>query len=383
VAPGRPRPPRRRLEPPESPWRRAAAALLLLAAVGGVLWLATTRYVDAPQESTLSPAALVKEVGARAGLEDARVHAEEIGEGQGAWWDVRVHVPAGFDAQPLLLDLQAAAHNQGGRLDPLPVTEGGGYGLGALFGTVGGRNVRVVLLGDEPRPRPVLRKGAKVAGRPRLAIVLDDAGHSPADVELVAQLPPQVAVAVLPNAAYARQVAQDLVRQGREVLIHLPMEPRANGNLGPGEGAILVGLSDEEVRRRVEAARAAVPGAAGVNNHMGSRATGDEPTMAAVMAALAGQGLYFLDSRTTAASLALGAARRAGIPAVQRDVFLDVVAEEPAVRRALGEAVEVARANGSAVAIGHVHPATVAVLRQEVARALEGVELVPPSQLVR
>ncbi len=326
---------------------------------------------------------LVRQVGARVGLEESRVHAEEIVDGGGAWWDVRVHLPSGFDAHRLLLELQAAAHNQGGRLDPLPVTEGGGYALGAVSGTVGGQHVRVVLLPDEPRRRPARRKTADAAGRPRLAIVLDDAGHSPADVELLSELPPQVAVAVLPNAAFAHHVAQGFLRQGREVLIHLPMEPRANGGVGPGEGAILVGLSEEEVRRRVEAARAAVPGAVGVNNHMGSRATGDEPTMIAVMAALAGQGLYFLDSRTTATSLALGAARRAGIPAVQRDVFLDVVADEPAVRRALGEAVELARANGSAVAIGHVHPTTVAVLREELARVLHDTDVVPPSQLVR
>ena len=324
---------------------------------------------------------LVRHVSARAGLDSARVQAEEVTDAAGAWWDVRVHVPTGFDAGRLLLDLQAAAHNQGGRLDPLSLTEGGGYGLGALSGTIGELRVRVLVLGDEPRPRRTARQTAKRTGHARLAIVLDDAGNSPGDAESLAFLPPQVAVAVLPNAAHARSVAQELARQGREVLVHLPMEPEPNGGVGPGEGAILVGLSAGEVQRRVHAARAAVPGAVGVNNHMGSRATSDEPTMTAVMAALAGQGLYFLDSRTTAASLALSAARRAGIPAAQRDVFLDVVADEQAVRRALGEAVHIALVNGSALAIGHVHPATVAVLRGELDRLPGGVELVAPSRL--
>ncbi len=383
MARGRPRPPRGRLAPPGANWRRTAAVLLLLAGVFGVLWLVATRQGEAPARAAAAPATMVLEVSARAGLDGSRVRAEEVADTDGAWWDVQVHVPSPFDARRLLLDLQAAAHNQGGRLDPVPVTEGGGYAMGALSGTVGGRRVRVLLLGDEPRPRPAARKTAETAGRPMLAVVLDDAGHSLADAESLSELPRQVAVAVLANAAFSRQVAQGLARQGREVLIHLPMEPRANGGVGPGDGAILVGLSADEVYQRVEAARAAVPGAVGVNNHMGSRATSDEDTMAAVMGALVGKGLYFLDSRTTAASLALGAARRAGIPAVQRDVFLDVMTEEPAVKRALDEAVQVARAHGSALAIGHVHPTTVAVLQRELERVLGGVELVPPSRLAR
>lgn len=381
MAPGRPRPPRRRATAPGLPWRHAAAVLLLLALVGGVLWLVASRRLEAPEQVAPTPATLIRQVSERAGLDGARVQADEVVDASGAWWDVRVHVPAGFDAGRLLLALEAAAHNQGGRLDPLSLTEGGGYGLGALSGTIGGSRVRVLVLGDEPRPRRAARKTTERARHARLAIVLDDAGNSPSDAESLVFLPPQVAVAVLPNAPFARQVAQEFTRQGREVLIHLPMEPWPNGGVGPGEGAILVGLSAGEVRRRVQAARAAVPAAVGVNNHMGSRATSDEPTMTAVMAALAGQGLYFLDSRTTAASLALSAARRAGIPAVQRDVFLDVVADEQAVRRALGEAVQIARVNGSALAIGHVHPATVAVLRGELESLPSGVELVAPSRL--
>lgn len=377
---GRPKRPERRFGPI---WQRAAAVLVLLGVVAAVLWVAATKRDEISPGSAAAPATVVTEVTERAGLDGSSVQVDEVADAAGTWWDVKVHVPPGFKARRLLLDLQAAAHNQGGRLDPLAVTERGGYGLGALSGTIGGRRIRIVVLGDQPRPRAPARTTAEPAARPRLAVVLDDAGHSLADAETLALLPRDVAVAVLPNSAFCRQVAHALAGQGREVLVHLPMEPLPNGGVGPGEGAISVGLSAEEIRQRVGAARAIVPEAVGVNNHMGSRATADEGTMAAVMSALAGQGLYFLDSRTTAASLALDAARRAGIPALQRDVFLDVVAEEQAVRRALGEAVEVARVNGQAVAIGHVHPTTVAVLLAEREDLLAQVELVPPSRLAR
>ncbi len=326
---------------------------------------------------------MVGEVAGRLGLESGRVQAEKVNDASGTWWDVRVHVPSEFDAPRLLLDLQAAAHNQGGRLDPLSVTEAGGYGRGALSGSWGGHPVRILVVGDVPQPRAPVRRVTRLPEKALLAIVLDDAGNSPTDAEAVAALPRDVAVAVLPNAPFCRSVAMELSRQGREVLLHLPMEPLPNGGVGPGEGAITVGLGQEEVRRRVAAALAAVPGARGVNNHMGSRATADGETMAAVMAALAGTGLYFLDSRTTASSLAQEAARRAGIASLRRDVFLDVVAEEPAIRRSLAEAVDLALALGQAVAIGHVHPATVSVLLAERDELLARVELVPPSRLAR
>jgi len=126
-----------------------------------------------------------------------------------------------------------------------------------------------------------------------------------------------------------------------------------------------------------------VSGACGINNHMGSRATANRPTMDAVMAAVSGAGLFFLDSRTTPDTVAEDAARSAGIPALRRDVFLDVVAEPAAVRGALRAAAARAVAQGHAVAIGHVHPATIETLLRELPLLLDGVILVRPSQLAR
>jgi hypothetical protein len=264
------------------------------------------------------------------------------------------------------------------------VTEKGGYGLARLDGVVAGRAVRVVVLGEPPRaarrrPRPTPEPRESRHGR--LALVLDDAGYSLPAVEELATLPREVAVAVLPDAPHATEVARELARQRREVLLHLPMEAVPGPGPGPGADAITVGLDAGEIAARVERALAAVPGARGVNNHMGSRATADRPTMAAVMAALRGRQLYFLDSMTTADSVAEAAARAAGIPALRRAVFLDVVDEPDAVREALREAISRAAAEGGAVAIGHVHPVTVSVLRSELARGAHEVELVPPSAL--
>ncbi len=306
---------------------------------------------------------------------------EELPRGAGGVIEVTVHAPRRFAVDRFVLELQARAHNEGDRLDPKPVTEGGGYGLARLDGTLAGRKVRIVVIGEEPRPTPAPR--TRVQPTAAVAIVLDDAGNSLAAVKQLEGRPAAVAVAVLPNAPQTVEVVRELQRQRREVLLHMPMEPLPNHGAGPGDGAILVGQSAAEVAARIEHALEIVPIARGVNNHMGSRATADLPTMQAVMACLKGRSLYFLDSRTTSDSVAERAADAAGIPALHRGIFLDNVDEPDAVRHRLAEAISLAGADGRVVAIGHVHPVTVAVLEVELGSLPAGVRLVRPSQLLQ
>ena len=104
-------------------------------------------------------------------------------------------------------------------------------------------------------------------------------------------------------------------------------------------------------------------------------------TMRALMTALKGRGLYFLDSRTIPETVAEEEAREAGLATLRRDLFLDVVDEPGAVRRALALAVSRARASGAAVAIGHVHPVTIEVLASELPRLAGDIRLIRPSEL--
>lgn len=323
----------------------------------------------------------MRQVLARSGCTRATLVWEDLEKGPRT---LVVHVPheEGLSLRRLSLELEAALHNLGGEVEALPLLEKGGYGRGAFRGRLGEVRLRLVVLREPSPPRAESKPKAQRSASGKLAIVLDDAGYSEAVVALLSPLPSQVAVAVLPNAPASGTVAAKLRAQGRELLLHMPMEPEGNGGPGPGEDALEVGLAPAEVRGRLEKALAVVGPVVGVNNHMGSRATSDPGLMASFMGALVGRGLYFLDSRTTPASVAERAAREAGIPALRRDVFLDVVEDEAAVRSALATAASLARSKGRAVAIGHVHPMTVRVLEDELSR-LSDVRLVRPSELLR
>jgi polysaccharide deacetylase 2 family uncharacterized protein YibQ len=188
---------------------------------------------------------------------------------------------------------------------------------------------------------------------------------------------------VLPELAGSADAARDLAGSGKEVLLHLPMEPRGYPQVRPGPGVVLVSQTDDEIARTVENDLASVPGAVGVNNHMGSAATADLRVMRAVARVLSRRGLFFVDSRTTDATVALDVARDARVPAASRKVFLDDVQREDAIETSLAGLVEKAKAEGGAIAIGHPYPTTLAVLDRELPRlSARGVRLVRVSELV-
>jgi polysaccharide deacetylase 2 family uncharacterized protein YibQ len=222
---------------------------------------------------------------------------------------------------------------------------------------------------------------------PRLlrgAIVIDDMGHDLGALRKLLALAYPLTFSVLPRLRYSQVTAEEVHRSGREVLLHLPMEPEPGAHVSPGEGAIFTRMSEAEVERTIQLDLTSVPYVAGVNNHMGSRATQDAVLMAGVMKVLAGRGLYFIDSRTTAESKALAVARREGLPAFYRSVFLDGTETVPYTLAQLREFRHVVEREGVALAIGHPHPTTISALGTflpELERA--DIELVPPSEIVR
>ena len=216
------------------------------------------------------------------------------------------------------------------------------------------------------------------------AIVIDDLGNELGPAERIASWKAPVAGAVLPGVAYSAAAARALARGGKEVLLHLPMEPAGYPKVRPGPGVILRSQSDAEIVRTLESDLATVPGVVGVNNHMGSAATADPRVMRVVAGVLSDRGLFFLDSRTTDATVAERTAEEASVPAVSRRIFLDDVETEEAVSRQLAELVRRAQEEGSAVAIGHPYPATLTVLEREMpGLAARGVRLVRVGELVR
>jgi uncharacterized protein len=219
-------------------------------------------------------------------------------------------------------------------------------------------------------------------GRARLAIILDDLGNDRNAAEAIFALPYPLTISVLPNHAHSVDIAEQAHSHGYEVMLHLPMESVGQSKSEAQE--LRPGMPGKDVRALVIGFLRAVPDVAGVNNHQGSESTANVALMEELMPVLRDHNLFYIDSRTTAATVAFDTARRAGVRSAFRNVpFLDDVAEVAAVRKQLRLALREARGKGEAIAIGHPHPATLKVLQDVLPQAkAQGVRLVFASALV-
>ncbi|MGH9717176.1 MAG: divergent polysaccharide deacetylase family protein [Candidatus Acidiferrales bacterium] len=232
------------------------------------------------------------------------------------------------------------------------------------------------------RNRREHEEAEKSSRAPRLAIIIDDLGNDPSEARAVLALPFPITVSVLPHREYSTQTADKAWRSGDQVILHLPMQPIADGAKSE-KIELCVGMRESQVRSIVAGMLANVPHAVGVNNHEGSRATADPQLMAELMPVLRARGLFFIDSRTTAATVAYATAERVGVRAASRKVFLDDVATREAVLAQLDLAAHDAMRDGSAIAIGHPHPGTIAALAEGVPKfERRGIHLVFASKLV-
>ena len=226
---------------------------------------------------------------------------------------------------------------------------------------------------------------AKKARPGRVALIVDDMGNSLEALDVLLGMGQPLTVAVLPDSAWASHTARIAHENGLEILLHIPLES-LNGYdpEGGGNGTLLAAMTAEEIRRSFEAGWSRVPHAKGVNNHTGSRFTADREAMRALLAPIKDRGLFFVDSRTTAGSVAYAEARRMGVPAAERDVFLDADEDRGRIRGRLLELFQKAKKSGQAVGICHPIPETLEVLRTSF-RLFEsyGLEVVPVSALVR
>ncbi|MCK4851767.1 MAG: divergent polysaccharide deacetylase family protein [Candidatus Omnitrophica bacterium] len=220
-------------------------------------------------------------------------------------------------------------------------------------------------------------------GLPKLALVLDDFGYTRKNLAGLKAMGIPLTLAVLPDTPYSKAVCVFAGQSGMEIILHLPMEPeRKTASLE--HSTILADMDEETMKNIISSAFLSIPGAKGVSNHMGSKATKDARVLRIVFGELKKKGVFFLDSRTTDESLCPEIAKDTGITCIKRDVFIDNKLEAEDIARNMEKAVETARLNGSAVAIGHDRSVTVETLQEIVPRMEEkGIQFVTLSELAR
>ncbi len=188
----------------------------------------------------------------------------------------------------------------------------------------------------------------------KAAIIIDDFGGGTGGVRdfLEGNIP--ITAAVMPFTESSRAHAEWAHKNGFEVMVHLPMEPKKGKRSWLGPKPITVDLSKEEVRKRVEEAIKSVPYAVGLNNHMGSRAVENEEIVRTIVEVAKEKNLYIVDSGTSPGTKFPEMAKEYGVPLLKRDVFLDDISSSSYVRKQMVRLAKVTEVKGQGIAIGHV-----------------------------
>ena len=225
---------------------------------------------------------------------------------------------------------------------------------------------------------------ARAGDPPSISIIIDDIGYRHDQDLRALELPGAVALAILPHSPHAREMSELASGRGKDVLLHLPMEPAAPSMshfMGPG--ALLLDMDHDEFTRTLLEALDSVPHAVGVNNHMGSLLTRHTGRMEWLMDSLRLHGKFYVDSMTSSLSVAGKVAMRRNVPHLRRDVFLDNLQDPGDIRDQFARLIDLAHRRGHALAIGHPHPSTLEVLEQELtALHRRGVRLVGLRELL-
>jgi polysaccharide deacetylase 2 family uncharacterized protein YibQ len=218
--------------------------------------------------------------------------------------------------------------------------------------------------------------------RASIALIIDDLGNQYSQDSEAIKLTGPVTCAFLPYAPFTRVLAEQAHAGRKEVMLHLPMEAL---NEEPREaGELTLDMTRLQFIQTLQGDLASVPHVSGINNHKGSLLTRHPGHMAWLMQGMSQQGgLFFVDSRTTAATVARQLATEYRIPSIDRRVFLDNQQTTRAIQAQFRRLLDIARRDGTALGIGHPHTETLAVLRQELARLDDyNIQLVPVSRLI-
>jgi polysaccharide deacetylase 2 family uncharacterized protein YibQ len=219
--------------------------------------------------------------------------------------------------------------------------------------------------------------------RARVAIVIDDLGkeHHISREILDWDLP--LTLSILPFTPHAKSIASEAHHKGKDVILHLPMEPHGYPKIQPGEGALLEEMDEEGLLRQLSKDIDAIPYVKGVSNHMGSRLMENPEKIRIILSELKRRGLFFLDSRTTPQTVGLQIAQSLGMKARERSIFLDHSQNEKDIKEQLEKLIQVALSTGKAIGIGHPHRSTIESLKEMIPKIQEkGIEIVPLSELM-
>ncbi len=228
------------------------------------------------------------------------------------------------------------------------------------------------------------KRRAREKPKAMLAIILDDWGYTNKNFHYLSEINECIDISVFPRHQYTKEAALYAHSHGKEVMLHLPMEPKNLSRQHWEQNTITTDMDWERITAIAKDAIASVPYVKGANNHMGSKATEDPYVMQAVLSVIKQKGMFWIDSVSTGRSVAGNTADKLCVRFAKRDVFIDNESDIKYIKAQLMKAANLALSKGRAIAIGHDRPNTLKALEQALPEIKsKGIAIVCASRLAR
>ncbi len=206
---------------------------------------------------------------------------------------------------------------------------------------------------------------------PKLAIIIDDV-TTKYQVKKIQSIGYPITMAFLPPTSRHPKSAK-IAKNIKIHMIHLPLE--AGSRRYEEDLTLHVLDSLKTIELRIQELKKFYPNAKYINNHTGSKFTANQKAMDKLLLILKKYNYKFLDSKTTAKSVAHKYAKKHNVPFLSRNIFLDNKQDKKYIQKQLQKAIKIARRDGSAIAIGHPHSITLRTLAQS-KHLLKGLEVI-------
>jgi polysaccharide deacetylase 2 family uncharacterized protein YibQ len=190
-------------------------------------------------------------------------------------------------------------------------------------------------------------------------------------------------IALRPDIPHAGRAARAVKDAGRELFLHLPMEPRGYPRVDPGKNAILLDLSRVEIEERISKSLGALGAPQGIVTRMGSAAVNDPDVMHAVLGEVKRRDLLFVDAHGAGPSVVEETGEEMGARTLTLGGTLDASGSPAAIRARLAQLIQTAQQRGALAVAVRANAVVLTVLeaqRDELEK--EGVAIVPASKLV-
>lgn len=218
--------------------------------------------------------------------------------------------------------------------------------------------------------------------RQKIAFIIDDIGYDLSSLDELLKINAPITFSILPHTPCAIAAAEQLHRAGKEILLHLPMEPYDYPAKDPGIGALFLWMNEKEIKNQIKKDIEAVPYISGANNHMGSRFMENEYKLGIVLNQLNEEGLFFVDSLTTKHSKGKKLAKEIGLRFASRDIFVDNNQDFTTVLQNFINPLKKRNRWQTLIIICHPYPCTISALKDAVPKIkAEGINIVPVSVL--